>query len=135
MDTRSRYNGLMGVKFTGNWGRPLNYERFNQCVQQALEDALISGEELGQRYISTRGITKPGRILTGDMLQSFTSVLLRTANGGVGTLGWIDDEPFYSLFQEYGTKYIEPMFALRDAAEAVKNQLIENCAACVKELR
>lgn len=124
----------MGVKLSGNWGDPFNTDRFTRCVQDALETALASGEDLGQRYISTRGITKPGRILTGDMLQSFTSAILRTANGAVGTLGWIDDEPFYSFFQEYGTQYIEPMFALRDAAEAVKNQLIENCAACVKEL-
>jgi hypothetical protein len=46
-----------------------------------------------------------GRIRTGDMFNSIGSDMQSTAGGRIrGHFGYINGEPYYTIFQEYGTR-------------------------------
>lgn len=93
--------------------------------REAMDETVQVGASSMEYSISTRGTAKSGkrgRIDTGDMLQSVDS---RVAAGGdrvVGEFGWLDREPGYAPYQEYGTEFIEPMLALTDAQEDAERE-------------
>lgn len=102
----------------------------------ALRSAMKDGEQTTQTFIATRGTAgtgKQGRVDTGKMLESVESEAnLQGRDEAIGRFGWLDKKPFYAEFQEAGTKYIAPMYALSDAAEIVKAELIKDINDNVK---
>lgn len=95
----------------------------NKGTMQALENAMEAGENITKHNIETRGTEKSGkrgRIETGEMLNSVESEVERRSDSeAIGKFGWINKKPEWVKYQEPGTKYIEPMWALSDAAEEV----------------
>lgn len=90
--------------------------------RQITEEMGQYGAELVRDTVETSGTVstgKRGRIDTGAMLQSVDSEYQDTADGGEAVYGFLN-EPFYTGFQELGTEYIEPMFAIPDAADNVE---------------
>lgn len=104
---------------------------------RALSDNMKDGEEITQTFIATRGTEKSGkqgRIDTGAMLDAVDSdTKLVSKDEAVGRFGWLEKKPFYAPYQEDGTQYIAPMYALSDAAEIVKLQLIKDISDNVKD--
>jgi hypothetical protein len=84
-------------------------------VRKAQELVEIRGYPLTpysrKRYLRGRGNSE-GRNDTGNMKYSIDYEV----NGDEVTVGWIDNEEEYFIYQEEGTGRIAPMFALRDAA-------------------
>lgn len=102
-------------------------DNLNRRTFRALDDSMKEGEEITQTFIATRGTSgtgKQGRVDTGKMLDSVGSdAKLLNKDEAEGRFGWLNEQPFYAEFQEAGTQYIEPMYALSDAAEIVKQEL------------
>lgn len=102
----------------------------NRKTFRTLSDSMKDGEEITQTFIATRGTEgtgKQGRIDTGTMLDSVESdTRLQGRDEAIGRFGWLSKKPKYAEYQEDGTKYIAPMYALSDAAEIVKQELINN---------
>lgn len=95
-----------------------------EAAVDALEEAMEAGENITKHHIETRGTArsgKRGRVETGEMRDSVSSDTVRSSKDeAIGRFGWINRTPYWARFQEAGTKYIEPMWALSDAAEEVK---------------
>jgi hypothetical protein len=112
-------------------------DELNRRTFRALQENMKDGEEITQTFIATRGTRKSGkqgRIDTGKMLDSVGSdAKLEGRDEAVGRFGWLDKKPFYAEYQEAGTEYIEPMYALSDAADIVKLQLIKDISDNVKD--
>lgn len=112
--------------------RQLTSESFN-----ALEDAMEAGENITKHNIETRGTIKSGkrgRVETGEMRDSVQSDTVKQGpDVMIGRFGWLEKKPFYAEFQEDGTKYIEPMYALSDAAEEVKIDYLEKMEGIVRD--
>lgn len=95
--------------------------------REAMDDTVELGKNTMQYNIETRGTAKSGkrgRVETGDMLEFVDG---RVAGGGdkiVGEFGWLDRSPSYSLFQEYGTQFIQPMMALQDSFDDAKVEFV-----------
>jgi len=102
----------------------------------SLRNAMKDGEEITRTFIATRGTEKSGkqgRVDTGKMLESVDSeTKLESRDEAVGRFGWTDKTPFYAKYQEPGTKYIAPMYALTDAAEIVLDELIKDISDNMK---
>lgn len=98
-------------------------KRLTDGSVRALSEAMEAGENITKHNIETRGTEasgKRGRIDTGKMLDKVDSKTEILGDGEAeGRFGWTDKEPFYARFQEDGTRFIEPMYALSDAAEEV----------------
>lgn len=109
----------------------------NRKTFRALQENMKDGEEITQTFIATRGTPgtgKQGRVDTGKMLDSVSSqATLKNQDEAEGRFGWINKTPFYAEFQEAGTRYIAPMYALSDAAEIVIKQLRQDIGEAVKE--
>lgn len=103
---------------------------------RSLQNAMSEGEEITQTFIATRGTEgtgKQGRVDTGNMLESVDSdTKLEGPDEAIGRFGWLEKKPFYAKYQEPGTKYIAPMYALSDAAEIVKDELIRDISNNVR---
>lgn len=103
----------------------------------SLRNAMKDGEETTQTFIATRGTPgtgKQGRIDTGKMLDSVGSdAKLMNEENAEGRFGWLDKKPFYAEYQEAGTQYIAPMYALSDAAEIVRDELIRDLNKNMKD--
>lgn len=119
----------------GGWFQA-KVDEINRRTFRTLENAMKEGEEITQTFIATRGTPgtgKQGRIDTGAMLNAVDSeAKLQGKDEAIGRFGWLDKKPFYAEYQEAGTKYIAPMYALSDAAEIVKAELIKNLGNDVK---
>lgn len=102
-------------------------ENLNRRTYRALDESMTEGEEITQTFIATRGTSgtgKQGRVDTGKMLESVGSeAKLLNKDEAEGRFGWLNEQPFYAEFQEAGTQYIEPMYALSDAAEIIQQEL------------
>lgn len=102
-------------------------ENLNRRTYRALRGSMQEGEEITQTFIATRGTSgtgKQGRVDTGKMLESVGSdTQLINQDEAEGRFGWLNEQPFYAEFQEAGTQYIEPMYALSDAAEITIQEL------------
>lgn len=109
----------------------------NRRNYRALQNAMKEGEEITQTFIATRGTAKSGkqgRIDTGKMLESVDSETNLTGRDEAeGRFGWLRKKPFYAEFQEAGTQYIEPMYALSDAAAIVIDELVKDINDNVKD--
>lgn len=100
-----------------------NVRDLNKNVRKAGEESLEEVAELTREHIRTRGIKKPGRIDTGAMLDSVDSEVTKdTADEFEGRAGYFD-APYYTAFQEPGTRLIAPTYALTDAVEIVLPKL------------
>lgn len=104
---------------------------------RALDNAMRGGESVTKNLISTRGTPKSGktgRIDTGKMRDSVDSeTKLDNADEATGRFGWTAESPYYALYQEYGTSTIPAMYALTDAAEIAKTQLLRDINNNVKD--
>lgn len=104
---------------------------------KALEDAMEAGENITKHNIETRGTIKTGkrgRVETGEMRDSVQSDTVKQGQDTIiGRFGWLEKKPFYAEFQEDGTKYIEPMYALSDAAEEVLQDYLKDMEGIVRD--
>jgi hypothetical protein len=120
----------------GGWFQA-KVDEINRKNFAALKNNMQDGEEITQTFIATRGTEKSGkqgRVDTGAMLDAVDSdVKLQSKDEAIGRFGWLKKKPTYAQYQEEGTKYIAPMYALSDAAEIVKLQLIKDISDNVKE--
>jgi len=119
----------MPLTYTRNFetiGKTLqgNFQRFEIEIRAALDAGIELAKTRGKGYISSRGTEKSGkagRVETGNMLQSFDGAVTNGRNEISGEVGWLDEMPWYSVFQELGSSefnvFFEGMFALRDASE------------------
>lgn len=112
-------------------------DQINRKNYAALRKNMNDGEEITQTFIATRGTEKSGkqgRIDTGAMLDAVDSdTQLKSKEEAIGRFGWLKEKPTYAPYQEDGTKYIAPMYALSDAAEIVKIQLMKDISDNVKD--
>lgn len=112
-------------------------DEINRRNFRSLQKSMKDGEETTQTFIATRGTSgtgKQGRVDTGRMLESVDSEAeLKGSDRAEGRFGWLEKKPFYAEFQEAGTQYIEPMYALSDAAEIVVPELIRELRNNVKD--
>jgi hypothetical protein len=88
-----------------------------------------------RQSVMTRGVyrgvpTGGPRIDSGAMYSSINSKMLSSAGNKVsGQFGFINDAPFYTIYQEFGTRTtgwgqgIRPMMAFSDAQEYFVNDL------------
>ena len=120
----------------GGWFQA-KVDEINRKNYAALRENMKDGEEITQTFIATRGTEKSGkqgRVDTGAMLDAVDSeTQLKSKDEAIGKFGWLKKKPSYAPYQEDGTKYIAPMYALSDAAEIVKLQLIKDISDNVKD--
>lgn len=111
-------------------------ENLNRSTFRALDESMKEGAELTQTFIATRGTSatgKQGRVDTGKMLDSVGSeAKLLNKDEAEGRFGWLNEQPFYAEFQEAGTQYIQPMYALSDAADIVRQELEAKLGDAIK---
>lgn len=111
-------------------------DNLNRRTFRALDESMKEGEEITQTFIATRGTSgtgKQGRVDTGKMLDSVGSeAKLLNSEEAEGRFGWLNEQPFYAEFQEAGTKYIEPMYALSDASEIAIQELERKLGDAIK---
>lgn len=100
--------------------------------RDAVKDVAREGEETTREYIATRGIKKPGRIDTSDMINSVDSRVEKETDDVIITSFGFYDAPGYTPFQELGTRAIAPMYALTDAAEEAGENLKKRVGQAVK---
>lgn len=119
----------------GGWFQA-KVDEINRKNFAALRGGMQDGEEITQTFIATRGTEKSGkqgRVDTGAMLDAVDSdTTLKSKDEAIGRFGWLKEKPSYAQYQEDGTRYIAPMYALSDAAEIVKIQLIKDISDNVK---
>lgn len=112
-------------------------DEINRRNYRTLQNAMKDGEQITQTFIATRGTAgtgKQGRIDTGKMLESVdSSTALQGPDEAIGRFGWLEKKPFYAEYQEAGTKYIAPMYALSDAAEIVRDDFLKDIGKNVKD--
>lgn len=111
-------------------------DNLNRRTFRALDESMKEGEEITQTFIATRGTSgtgKQGRVDTGKMLDSVGSdAKLLNSEEAEGRFGWLNEQPFYAEFQEAGTQYIQPMYALSDAAEITIQELERKLGDAIK---
>lgn len=109
-----------------SWARE-KVHNVQRAARLAMDDTVELGKNTMEYNIATRGTAKSGkrgRIETGDMLQSVDSRVVGGGDNIVGAFGWLDQNPDYALYQEYGTEFIEPMLALTDAFEDAQVEFV-----------
>lgn len=123
-------------KAAGDWFEA-KVNEINRKNYRALQESMKDGEETTQTFIATRGTPgtgKQGRVDTGAMLNAVDSdTRLKSRDEAEGRFGWLDKKPYYAEYQEDGTKYIPPMYALQDAAEIVKAELLRKVRENVRD--
>lgn len=111
-------------------------DRMTRRAIRATEEAAERGEEITKYHIETRGTAKSGkrgRIETGQMRDSVShGTDKRTVDEVVTHFGY-ENTPYWTKFQEEGTKTIEPMYALADAADEVVADWREDIAKVVRD--
>ena len=90
-------------------------------AQEAMLEAAIAGEEMVKHIINTTESSlspgKDNRNWTFHMNQAVDSEVKRNGNTITGRIGWLKDQEFYFLIQEYGAdmpdgRHVTPMNAL-----------------------
>lgn len=103
-------------------------------VMRIVDDAVKTGGEKMDEFISTRGTSKPGRIDTENMIGSVAATEAEWTGTSVrGKFGWpkayAED---YFFYQENGFYHVgagrdvPPMHALLDAYVIVREQLLQD---------
>lgn len=109
----------------------------NRKSFRALREAMEAGENITKHNIENRGTAKSGkrgRIDTGTMRDSVESdAKLVSPDEAIGRFGWLNKKPDYVKYQEPGTQYIEPMWALQDAGEEVMQDYLRDMNDIVKD--
>lgn len=99
-------------------------EAINDNVRNAIDDLAIEGVQITDHHVSTRGINKPGRIDTGKMIESIDwTIDKNTETEYQVSFGFKNQAPYYTVFQELGTRAIPPMYALTDAASEIEDKV------------
>lgn len=95
-------------------------------TKQVVRELADEGADITRHHIETRGTAKSGkrgRIETGAMLNSVDSKVTKDSGDEFEARFGYMDGPFYTVFQEQGTKAIEAMNALGDAADEIHGKL------------
>lgn len=98
-------------------------DRLTDGTKAAVKNAVSEGKDLTVHYIETRGTAKSGkagRIETGAMRDSVDSKIEKESATEIRARFGYNDAPFYTVFQELGTRQIEAMQAIGDAWDIVK---------------
>lgn len=113
-----------GVRVDRNWGKlksrlTLDARGLPMAVEEALgetashaighmQQAIIEAETMtGHERVAARGGGIAGRVETGAMITSLKYITRNTASGNVTVnLGYQDDPPDYTKYQEFGTRTI-----------------------------
>lgn len=107
-------------------------------TDDAKEVIVETGEdikELTVYYIENRGTAKSGkqgRIETGAMRDSVDFEVTENTANSIQVRAGYHDAPFYTVFQELGTRRIEAMEALVDAAEVQRVIMERRLSATMK---
>lgn len=96
-------------------------ENLTEGVKDALKETAEEGAANTRGFIETRGISKPGRIDTGEMRDSVNWAVDSESADDIQVSFGFKNGPFYTVFQELGTSTIAPMYALSDAAVEAEN--------------
>lgn len=108
----------------------------NRGAFRAISEAAEAGENITKHHIATRGTAKSGkrgRIDSGAMHDLVGSEAhLINADLAEGKFGWLGESPRWAEYQELGTEYIQPMYALADAAEEVGEDYVEEIRKVIK---
>jgi len=122
----------MGVTMTRTFenlgtGLRKQFSELTTRLTHDMEKAIQVGAESVQHVVDTSGTTKSGkagRIIKGDMRKEVDSRITQASSTMVeGEYGWLEQSPFYWLYQEYGFKHwisgetIKGMFALRQSSD------------------
>lgn len=107
-------------------------DNLQENTRNAVIDLTREGAELTEHHVRTRGIHKPGRIDTGAMVDSVGWSIDKDTSEELETSFGFKGAPFYTVFQEYGTRAIAPMYALTDAADEIESKLSSSIGAAVK---
>jgi len=98
-------------------------DRLTDGSKAVVKNAGQEGKDLIVHYIETRGTAKSGkagRIETGAMRDSVDTKVEKESAAEIQVSFGYYDTPFYTAFQEPGTRYIEAMNAIGDAWDIVK---------------
>lgn len=101
--------------------------------KQAVKDVAKEGAELTEHHVRTRGISKPGRIDTGAMVDSVGWSVDDESNDSLEVSFGFKNGPAYTPFQELGTRAIAPMYALTDAADQMQEELEKRLGTAVRK--
>ena len=119
-------------------------DRMTSEVREAVADAGNEGATEMRQMISTRATAKggrnpshPGRVDTGDMLNSVKSKSSSGAGGVRAQFGWLGGGPKYFLYQEGGFRHrngvdVAGMYALADSFELVTEELKHKIGAAIR---
>lgn len=126
------------MKYVSNQILGYPEQAFQKYYFQALQRITAEGADIMRNYLNTRpnwtdtgqkrkarGGNGPGRVDTGTMRDSIKWSGKKDAKGRyVFKFGWIDGQPGYSIFQEYGTKNgVEGMHSMEYATEFVRSMI------------
>jgi hypothetical protein len=112
-------------------------EAITRGAYRTVSNAVEAGDEITKHHIETRGTAKSGkrgRIDSGamrDLVDHETQLV--SQDEVVGRFGWLGESPYWARYQELGTQYIEPMFALSDAAEEVGQDYLAEMRKVVRD--
>jgi hypothetical protein len=128
--------GVIGQKFSA-FATDLP-EELGNVVSEVLDDAAQTMRETVMTSGVKDGASTGGpRIRTGAMYSSIDSEMSSGRGGRVsGTFGFINDEPDYTVYQEFGTRGgragssaggggIKPMLAFAKAQNEIRNELAD----------
>lgn len=95
-------------------------ELSGDALESVVDDVLKGGADDMERKISVED-----RVLSGAMLGAVSWKTGRTSAGRVsGKFGYLNNAPYWTDYQEYGTKTgIKPLHALVDAQKKVETEL------------
>jgi len=141
----------MGIKIVTNVDR--NFNLFLKRAEDKLYDALAAAvaEVVAQGAITARALTAQrgtesssgsGRIDTGAMVEAMKDKV--TLEGGriVGEFGFVDELADYYVYQTVtgfthwiSGEYITPTFAIRDAGEKARYEMVAAIKAAIRSVR
>ena len=102
--------------------------------KQAVKDVAKEGAELTEHHVRTRGISKPGRIDTGAMVDSVGWSVDDESDDSLEVSFGFKNGPAYTVFQELPTtRHIAPMYALTDAADQMQEELEKRLGTAVRK--
>lgn len=134
---------MAGVEWV--WVRGSDVEFIN--VGKRLEDQVIKVmtavmPEIIANAVQDAKERSADRVLTGAMISAIEGKVEASARSVAGKFGFLGEQQDYFIFQTVSGfhhwlsgEMIEPTFALRDAGEVAKNDLVESVAAAIASLR
>ena len=97
-------------------------------TREAVVDA---GKDIAR--LTEQRIEQMDRIDTTNMIRSVDTEVLRDSKDEIEVRAGYHDTPYYTVFQELGTKRIQATYALTDAAEEVLPDLERKISKVVRD--